>query len=340
MITILSPRLPYYVNHTGSPTDLNILAEGYRLCARTEGKSPNTITLNATALKIFEDFLETHGYPTDVNGIDVPQIRHFIAYLQEQKAWRKHPTIKPRSHGLAGHSIDAYLRAIRAFWTWLVSEEITTANPFTRVKFPRPPKKVVPTFTEDQLRSLLAVLDPATGLGVRDRAMLLLFLDTGLRVSELVNADLVAVDLTAGTLKVCGKGSRERVVPLGVKVQRALWKYIHQCRPEPTPDNNKLFLNRNGWPISPSYVQKRLKRYARKTDIRGVRVSPHTFRHTFALSYLRNGGDVFSLQRILGHSSLDVVRIYVNLAQSDVREAHRRCSPADHMCLTPKDRAL
>ncbi len=140
-------------------------------------------------------------------GIGVPQIRQFIAHLQELKAWQKHPTIKPRSRGLAGHSISTYLRAIRAFWTWLESEEIVVTNPFPRVKFPRPPLKVVPTFGEEQLRSLFATLDRTSMLGIRDWAMLLLFLDTGIRVSELVNIDRDAVDLAQGTLKVCGKGS-------------------------------------------------------------------------------------------------------------------------------------
>ena len=332
----LAPELITSKPRGDSPTELKTVSEGYRLCARTEGKSPHTIALTVAALNMFREFLEMNGYTTDVIGIGVPQIRQFIAHLQELKAWQKHPTIKPRSRGLAGHSISTYLRAIRAFWTWLESGKIVATNPFPRVKFPRPPLKVVPTFGEEQLRSLFATLDRTSMLGIRDWAMLLLFLDTGIRVSELVDIDLDAVDLAEGTLKVCGKEARERVVPLGTKVQRALWKYIHQFRPQQALNTNRLFLNRNGLPIGKSYVETRLRRYARKTDIKGVRCSPHTFRHTFALNYLRNGGDVFSLQRILGHSSLDMVRIYVNLAQSDVREAHRRYSPADHMCFTPK----
>jgi integrase/recombinase XerD len=178
-----------YANRASSPTELKTVIEGYRICARTEGKSPNTITLNTTALKIFAEFLETHAYATDVNSIGVPQIRQFIAYLQELRAWQKHPTIEPRTRGLSGHSIDTYLRAIRAFWTWLAAEEMINTNPFPRVKFTQPPKKVIPTFTEAQLRSLLGVFDRTTSLGMRDQAILLLFLDTGIRVLELVNIE-------------------------------------------------------------------------------------------------------------------------------------------------------
>jgi len=106
----------------------------------------------------------------------------------------------------------------------------------------------------------------------------------------------------------------------------------------PKPETNHLtgqmrYYPHCGMPLTKTYIETLLKRYAKKAGIEGVRCSPHTFRHTFAISYLRNGGDVFSLQHILGHSSLDVVRIYVNLAQVDIKAAHRRYSPADNMNL-------
>jgi site-specific recombinase XerD len=328
-----SPQRHSVIREERTPTDLDTLIPGYRLCARTEGKSYNTISLNVTALRLFQEFLRAVQIPTDVDYIGVPEIRQFILYLQQVKAWRRHPTISPRSHGLSGHSINSYLRAISAFWSWLVAEEITTDNPFRRIKIPRPPRKVVPTFTEAHIRSLLNVIDKSTSLGMRDRAVVLTLLDTGLRVSELTTLELEHVDLEAGMLKVFGKGAKERLAPIGARVQRALWKYINQFRPEPALRTNSLFLTRNGVPLTKVYVETLLKRYAKKAGIDGVRCSPHTFRHTFAITYLRNGGDVFSLQQILGHSSLDAVRVYVNLAQSDVKAAHRRYSPADNMNL-------
>ena len=162
--------------------------------------------------------------------------------------------------------------------------------------------------------------------------MILVLLDTGLRASELVGLAVSDVNLDDGLLKVYGKGNKERVVPIGARVQRALWKYLQRHRPQPAnPLCPILFLTASGRPITVDRLRTIIKKYASKAGIEGVRCSPHTFRHTFAVSYLRNGGDIFSLQRILGHSSLDIVRIYVNLAVADVKACHRRFSPADNM---------
>jgi len=131
---------------------------------------------------------------------------------------------------------------------------------------------------------------------------------------------------------VWGKGSKERLVPIGAKVQKALWKYMARYRPEPiTPRYDQVFLTRDGHPLTKDRLEAIVERYGKKAGITGVRISPHTFRHTMAVTFLRNGGDVFSLQRILGHSQLEVLRGYVNLAQSDISRVHRRNSPADNL---------
>ena len=148
-----------------------------------------------------------------------------------------------------------------------------------------------------------------------------MLLDTGLRASELVGLTMVNVNLEDGLVKVMGKGSKERIVPIGAKVQRALWKYLQRHRPQPAnPLCPTLFLTLTGKPITTDRLRTIIEKYSIRADIEGVRCSPHTLRHTFAISYLRNGGDVFSLQRILGHSSLEIVRYYVNLAQADIKE--------------------
>ena len=141
-----------------------------------------------------------------------------------------------------------------------------------------------------------------------------------------------AVYLEEGHFRVLGKGSKERIVPIGVSLQKALWKYMNRYRPEPAhPNVTVLFLSRNGRALAARSVYCRIRQYGEKGGLVGVRCSPHTFRHTFAISYLRNGGDVSSLQRMLGHSSLEVVRIYVNMCRADIKECHRRFSPADNL---------
>jgi len=172
--------------------------------------------------------------------------------------------------------------------------------------------------------------------GQRNLAILLLFLDTGIRVSELVHIDLDDVNLEEGSIRIrITKGNRERSVPIGSLVQKALWKYIHSGRPKPlTHQINRLFLTDKGTPLTINGVQQLIHRCGKKAGITSTRVSAHTFRHTFARNYLLNGGDIFSLQKILGHSSLASVRVYLNLFAADVKKQHLRFSPVDNLAPT------
>jgi integrase/recombinase XerD len=313
-------------------TDLRALLDTYHVQARTEGKSPNTIRIYTTALGILQRFLERRGFPTDVTRIGPEEIREFIGYLQNTKAFMEHPFTGPQQRGLTGHTINCYLRAIRAFWGWLLAEEFIEINPFDKIMIPRPPKKVITPFSEEQIRSLLSAIDTRSAIGFRDSTIILTLLDTGIRVSELTDVKLDDANLEQRHLKIQGKGSKERIVPIGVTVQKALAKYVNKYRPNPMyPLSGNLFLNRAGMPLTPNRIESIIERYASKVGIQGVRTSPHTFRHTFAIAYLRNGGDVFTLQRILGHETLDMVRNYVCLAQYDLQEAHLRCSPVDNL---------
>lgn len=337
METKLEEQLNSIIERKSRATQLDNLTQGYRLCARTEGKSPKTIGITTTAVTAFRDFLKAKGFSTNVTEIGAQELREFILHLQQVKAFEHHPFTRPQNKGLSGHAINCYLRAVRAFWSWLVREEIILFSPFAKVRIPKPPKKVIPTFSESQLHTLFEAIPTSAPIGFRDWTMVLTLLDTGLRASELVGLTTEHVNLDEGMVKVNGKGSKERIVPIGARVQRAIWKYLQLYRPQPPhPPCSNLFLTRNGEPLTVNRLEGRIETYGRRAGIEGVRCSPHTFRHTFAISYLRNGGDVFSLQRILGHSSLDVVKLYVNLAQADVKACHRRFSPADNMELRKK----
>lgn len=315
-----------------SPNHLSTLIHGYQLCIRTEGKSENTSRIYETALEKFSRFLITNGYSQDVTELGSHDIRAYIAYLQQSNTFEQHPYTKPQEKQLSGHAINCYLRALRAFWSWLVREEVIVSNPFNKVILPKPPKKVIATFSEAQIQALLKKVDMVTPAGFRDWTMIVMLLDSGLRASELTGLPMPDVNLEEGLVKVRGKGDKERMVPIGTKVQKAIWKYIHRYRPSPLNQlHPTLFLTKSGRSISVNRLQTIIEIYTKKAGITGVRCSPHTFRHTFAINYLRNGGDVFSLQRILGHSSLEIVRMYVNLAEADIKECHRKFSPADNM---------
>ena len=308
------------------------LLQGYRLCAATEGKSLNSIAIVTCSVNYFLEFLVSHGASTDAAQTSLHEIRAFIFHLQQKPCFSNHPFTPVQDKGLSGHTVNCYVRSLRIFFSWLVSEEIIGINPFDRVKIPRPPRKVMPTFSVLQIQQLLDTMDTSTAEGYRNYVIILTLLDTGLRVSELCGLLRSNLRLEDGILKVMGKGNKERLIPIGKEVQRLLWRYINHHRPQPNlPNCDLLFLTQDGKPLTKDRLEKIMTRFGRKAGLVGIRCSPHTLRHTAAVSFLRNGGDVFSLQRLLGHSSLEMTRRYCELADTDVKRAHITASPVDNL---------
>jgi integrase/recombinase XerD len=314
--------------------ELGQLMGGYRLCARAEGKSDSYITLVTSAVKYLKRHLEVTGLPMQVNEITADIIRGFILHLQSTPRFAGHPFARTQEAGLSGHCINTYLRSIRAFWHWLESEDLITDNPFNKVKIPKPPHKIIPTFSDEQLKLLFSQPNRSSATGFRDYTLMLVLLDTLMRVSELIGCLMEDLNIGSRVIKVMGKGSKERVVPFGKTTQKVLWKYTTVYRPEPhLPQHNRLFLTSEGRPLTKNRVEAIVKKYGERAGIQGVRVSPHTFRHSGAVAFLRNGGDLFTLQRIMGHSSLEILRRYVNLNLDDLRRIHAKASPLDNLSL-------
>jgi len=186
MTANIQQELNHIVEIKGRATWLDTLIQGYRLYARTEGNSETTIRIANTALTKLKSFLESRKYSPDVVDIGARELREFILHLQQVRAFEHHPFTRPQANGLSGHAVNTYLRSIRAFWSWLVREEFINSNPFAKVKVPKPPKKVIATFSEKQLNAILRAIDTATPAGFRDWTMMLMLLDTGLRAGELV----------------------------------------------------------------------------------------------------------------------------------------------------------
>jgi site-specific recombinase XerD len=311
---------------------LDQLIESYLICCTTEGKSPKTTEFYSNNLKRFSRFLKIQELTTLLPEIGVGEARKFIFYLQNNAIrWEDSPIIKDDEH-LSPFSVQAYVRAIKAFWTWLFNEGFINSNTMSSLKLPRVPKKIVNTFSQEQVYRMIRSINQKTTRGFRDYLILLILLDTGIRLSELMGLSIDNIDFGQNCFLVRGKGDKERLVPFGNRVRHALWQYIRNFRPEPRMDGiNQILLTDSGYPLRPRAVQIMINRLGNRAGVTGVRCSPHKFRHTFAKNYLLLGGDVFSLQRILGHSSLEVVKLYINLAASDVSEQHRRFSPIDNM---------
>jgi integrase/recombinase XerD len=310
-----------------STLELKNLIQGFRLSCQTEGKSPKTIEWYTSFLDRFCTFLERNNRPTDVNCLNKSHIREFIRYLQvEAKAPHTGTPLSPAT-------IQGYIRTLKAFFSWAIREEFLSSNPMAVIAMPKSLTKIINTFTDEQVAKLADACLGSSGNGHRNLTILLLLLDSGLRVSELVHIGLDDVNLTEGQIIIRqAKGKKERIVPIGSIVQKSLWKYINLHRSKPLTDNvTRLFLSENGLPLTKSGIQQMMRRLARRAGITRVRCSPHTFRHSFAKRYLLNGGDIFSLQRILGHSSLASVRLYLNLFACDVKRQHQRFSPVDRL---------
>jgi len=162
-----------------------------------------------------------------------------------------------------------------------------------------------------------------TFTGLRDHTIMLLLLETGIRISELVSIALSDIHLREGTILVNGKGAKQRWVPIQSKMRQVLQKYILERGSTLT---DALFVTVDNTPLAISSIQKLIKMYGEQAHITNVRVSPHTFRHTMAKFYILAGGDIFSLQRILGHNSMESVRIYAEMVLNDVNLQHSKFS--------------
>jgi site-specific recombinase XerD len=312
--------------------ELSLLARHFELYNRTEGKSPKTIDWYNLALRQFQRFLVESEKSHRLDGLGEAEVREFILYLQQRRRWQDNPHVLNNRGKLAAISIQTYIRALRAFFNWLYNEGYTDENRLAKLKPPKAPTKVVEILSQEEIGKILSSIDTNTASGARNYAVILLFLDSGLRCSELRNAGLKDVNLEGGYLKVMGKGGKERIVPFGVLVQKALLRYSLHFRPEPfNLIVQNFFLTLDGRPLTKNSVKMLFQRLAKRTGVK--RLHPHLCRHTFATNYLVNGGDVFSLQQILGHTTLEMVRRYVTLASAHVTVQHRRFSPMDRFSL-------
>lgn len=268
-------------------------------------KSPRSREFYRDNFKKFEVWCVSHGITT-LDQLDAHTVRHYLDYLVDD-AKTKH------GHPPSQASLHSYMRAVRAPLNWGVSEGYLSSQVTSRLKMPKVDKKVVEVFTPQQLVKLYAACqDQASPIyRARDMAMLALLLDTGIRASELctLTLDRTHLDHTDPYIRVIGKGRKERDVgPLGQATCRRLRVYIHRFRKSTTP---WTFLSHRGGQLTRLGLDKILYRLRERTGITGVRVSAHTFRHTYACQFLSKGGDIFKLQQLLGHSDIATTQIYL-----------------------------
>ncbi|OGS12461.1 MAG: hypothetical protein A2234_00175 [Elusimicrobia bacterium RIFOXYA2_FULL_58_8] len=277
----------------------------------SQNLSELTIDWYARKLKLLGVVLAQKNV-TEIESVSAIHIREYIAIL--------------RQNHQSTETIFRTWGALKCYFRFLHLEKVIKKNIMDRVEKPRRERHIIQPLNMAQVHDLLKRPDTKTSRGLRDRALMLLMVDSGLRLSEAISLKTEKIYWADGLVTVMGKGRKERAVPISETTKAALAEYA-KVRGE--SDAPYIFLSRRGYAMKNRYVQVALRQYGKMTDITGVRISPHTLRHTFAIQYIKNGGDVFSLQSILGHSTLDMVRNYVNLAQQDITIQHRKFSPVD-----------
>jgi len=307
-------------------TTLKQATAQYRMFALAAGRSPRTIEWICRAVGYFGLYLGEKQQ--DVTKITADDLRSFIIACGKRTRYLKHPFNKAGPVPMSQITVQTYTRAIRSFFSFLAAEELTPENTMRKVSPPRVPVKVVPTFNQEEMERLLRAPDKKTAAGYRDFALLLTFIDTNARLSELLNLDEKDVDLEGGYLRIMGKGGKERFAPIGYNLLRALSKYKMKYRPRPL-GCEAFWLGEDGRRLTPNRVENMVRKYGKQVGL--ARCYPHKLRHTASVLYLRNGGDVFSLQKKLGHSSLLMTRHYCNLADTDVKDMHMKFGVGDRL---------
>ena len=311
-----------------SPT-VSIAIEGFLLHKSAAGRSRYTIRNYRTQLNRFAQRAGSKRID-ELKGND---IESFFEWLRKDYRYTSVGTSKIKPRPLSPKTLRNAWAAMSSFWNW-ASLEFGFDNPFT-MPAPHAAQQPVNPLTMEEVASLMKACRRSAGqsrrpTSKRDKALISMLLDTGIRVSELCQADIGDIDLESGRHIVSGKGSKNRFVFIGKGTKQAIWSYLAERYPSVEwPGDEPLFADRSGtYRLTRHNVRNLLNRIGFRAKV--DRVHPHRFRHTFAIEFLRNGGDVFTLQQLLGHSSLEMVRNYLRLAQLDLQQAHRRASPVDN----------
>ncbi len=274
--------------------------------------SDYTVDSYSNDLEEYLNYLDREGL--DYKDIKYSDIRFFLMYLKEEK-------------GIKSSSISRKLSAIRGFYNYLVNKEITDNNPFTLVSGPKKEKKLPRYFEYNELEELFDVPDTSTPLGQRDYLILEMLYATGVRVGELVSIKVNDINKYDKTIKILGKGNKERFVAYGEYASDAIDNYLKDGRCELNKKNSDyLFLNHVGGTLTERGVRYILSNIINKTSLT-KNISPHMIRHSFATHLLNEGCDLITVQQLLGHSSISATQIYTHVSTDRLKEVYFKSFP-------------
>jgi tyrosine recombinase XerC len=266
--------------------------------------SAHTLTNYKLDLEEFRDFLKD----IEIDRVDYLFVRKYLAHLKEK--------------GLSVRSVSRKLSALRSFFRFLIKEGYLKFNPTDAILSPKQEKPLPKFLTEEDAARLVEAPDTATCPGLRDRAILETLYSTGMRISELVGLKEDDVDFISGTVKVQGKGKKERLLPVGDRALRAIRNYLEKRNVA----SRVIFLNKNKTRFGARGIRKMLDRYILKISLK-EHISPHTLRHSFATHLLDRGADLRSVQELLGHVNLSTTQIYTHLTTERLKSVYEKAHP-------------
>jgi integrase/recombinase XerD len=277
------------------------------------GASRNTLAAYRRDLAGYSAFVARAG--SRIETADLPVLVKYLGAL--------------RRRGLGGRSIARHLSAVRGLYRFLLASGVIRRDPTEHLDSPRPARRLPRTLSEQDVAAIVETPDTTRPDGLRDRALLELMYACGLRASEAIAVRVDDVNLEGGYVLATGKGSRQRLVPMGAQAVAWIRRYLGAGRERLVKRGTPaaLFLNRSGGALSRQAVWHLLKKSARRAGVRAAAVSPHTLRHCFASHLLEGGADLRSVQAMLGHADISTTQIYTHLSSSAVRDMYRTFHP-------------
>jgi integrase/recombinase XerD len=278
------------------------------------GIAQNTLESYSRDLRRFVFFVEESRKIMDIREV-TPEV--IIEYLT-----------RARDEGLAANSMNRSLAALRGFYKYLLREKLITQNPLANIELAKVWMKLPDTISKEEMKAILAQPGTQTIAAIRNTAMLELLYATGIRVSELINLTMNSFNWQVGFLIVMGKGSKERIVPVGRVAYDCVRRYVDEVRPKlmQKKSTDVLFLNRFGRKFTRQGFWKIVVECAKKAGLK-KKVYPHTFRHSFASHLLEGGADLRTVQVMLGHSDISTTQIYTHITRERLKEVHQKYHP-------------
>ncbi len=277
------------------------------------GLAKNTLMAYRLDLEKYVRSLAGQG----IVSVDAVRSQHVTGFLQTLK-----------KSDLSTSSICRNLAAVKMFHRFLVRDGLAKEDPTSLVDTPKQWTRIPEVLTQKEMEAVLRVAQARGKNHQRDHAMLELFYASGMRVSEMVDLKVASVNLEAGFVRAIGKGSKERIVPVGKKAREAIAYYCGRIRPKllKTAESDALFLSQQGKKMSRVMAWKIIKQYARLAGIK-KNIKPHTFRHTFATHLLEHGADLRSVQEMLGHADIATTQIYTHVDKERLKSVHKQFHP-------------